>query len=490
MECIMRDRALFNERLAQGLPASASDSTSNDRQFTVFPALPAELRLKIWQTVIRELQYRIFYVKLRPGREPSVMMTLPLGEDLEDAHGSAADIVNASDDDDVAGDADQIFASGLEAIERRRQVAWSAVFPTILRVNRESRSAYCSVFRIAMPFGTGDDDARKLVVHLSPDRDVLDVGLSTPDPSVSDTENPLLRARLFVSFLCSLRARDPRNVGITRLSLGAQVFTTHTDDASMTVDGLLDQISPSVADESWEGGAADFSQVLENLVSFFRVVNLGHMGRCNPGHPIFSDSKPHFALSIPLAPDRRHYSLRACPACVSHSYLPSTPDVATFTWFDSDPRPHVALDTQQLPSNECPHKAFRAWTELEERFGVKRAGSSFDLYLAAAEGHSHAFDNESARRHLKNEWGSWQQWSDNLQEDYGQWATKMGNLLSQEQQVAVKDEALPAVGFWLWPSEALSSFSAENPCGDHDSGRLIVHDLSGSTPGLLAAHLG
>lgn len=486
----MRGRTLFNEHLAQGRPASVSDSTGNDRQFTVFSALPAELRLKIWQTAIRELQYRIIYVKLRPGREPSVMMTLPFGENQEEARGYAADIANASDDDGVAENADQIFAAGLEAIERRRRLAWSAVFPTILRVNRESRSAYFSVFRIAMPFGTGDDDARKLIVHISPDRDVLDVGLSTPDPSISDTENPLLRARLFVSFLCSLRARDPRNAGITRLSLGAQVYSTHTDDASVTVDDLLDQISPSVADESWEGGAAAFAKVLENLVSFFRVVNLGHMGRCNPGSPIFADCKPHFALSVPLAPGRRHNNLRACPACVSHTYLPSTPDVATFTWFDSDPRPHVALDTQQLTSNDCPNQAFRAWTELEERFGVKRADSSFDLYLAAAEDNGGAFDNESARHHLKDEWGSWQQWSDTLQDNYGPWATKMGGLLSQEQQAAVEGEALPAVGLWLWSGEALGKLSAENPCGDHIAGAMTAHDLSSSTPGLLAAHLG
>ncbi|KAL8404658.1 hypothetical protein RB594_009496 [Gaeumannomyces avenae] len=489
MGCIMRDRNLFNERLAEGLLAGASDGSSNNRQFTVFPALPAELRLKIWQISIRELQHRIIYVKLRPGREPSVMMTIPPGEAPEGTHGSAGDIANGSDNDHVIEDAHQRFDAGLESIERRRRLAWSAVFPTILRVNRESRSAYFSVFRIPMPFGTGYDDAPGLVVNLSPDRDILDVGISVPDPDIADPDNPRVRARLFVGFLCSLRARDPRKEGIRRLSLGAQVFSTQTDDVGITVDDLLDHISPSVADESWEGGAVVFAQVLENLVSFFRVVNLGHMGRCNPGPPIFPNSKAHFALSVPLAPGRRHSNLIACTACVSHRYLPSTPDVATFTWFDNDPRPHVAVDTQQLPSNECPHQAFRAWTELEERFGVKRASSSFDLYLAAAEDHSNSFDNESARRHLKNAWGSWQQWSDTLQEDYGSWVTEMGDLMRKEQQVAVKDEAQPAVGFWLWPSEALSRLSAENPCGEHDAGELAVHDLSGSTPGLLVAHL-
>lgn len=481
MECVIRDRPFLNDQLVQELPAAASNSTSNGRRFTIFPDLPAELRLKIWKAAIEELQYRIFYVKLRPGHEASVMMMPPPFNDVEE-------------DDSYRRGLDG-YAAGLEAIERRRRLAWSTVFPTLLRVSRESRKAYLSVYRIPVPFGTGRGGARKLVVHLSPDRDVLDLNVPVPHGTVPMADDMLLRARLVVSFLCSLRARDPRGLGIRRLSLGAQVYSRHTSEIEVVVDDLLDNISPSVADECCEGGAAAFVQVLGNLASFFHVVKLGHSARCNPGYRTGEeDVRAHFSLSMPAAPGQRHVALAACGGCVSHKYIPSTPDVATFTWFGRDPRPHVAVDTRQLLSYECPPQLFRAWTEMEERFGVDRVGSSssFRLYLAAGEEQSSsAFDRETARRHLGDEWRSWQTWSKDLQQDHGRWVTKMGNLMSTEQQAAVEDEALLAVGFWLWPSEALSRRGAEKPCNSraHDDGGAVAHDLSGSLPGLLAVHL-
>ncbi|KLU85448.1 hypothetical protein MAPG_04472 [Magnaporthiopsis poae ATCC 64411] len=481
VDCVIRDRPFLNDQLVQGPP---SNSTSNDRRFTVFPRLPAELRLKIWGAAIEELQYRIFYVKLRPARRPTVMMMAPDSSEAED---QLRRIEYAP----------QIFPAGFEAIERRQRLAWSAVYPSLLHVSRESRNAYLSVFRIAMSFGTGRDDARGLDVYLSPDRDVLDLNAPILHGRMPIDESLRLRAGMVVNFLCSLRKADPKGLGIGRLSMGAQVFSTSSNEIEITADDLLDQITPSLADRSVikEGGAAAFAEVLGNLVSFFYVIKLGHTGRCNPAGGTRTDVKAHFSLSMPAAPGQQHQHLAVCTGCVSHRYVPSTPDVATFTWFDRDPRPHVAVDTEQLLTYQCPHQSSRAWTELEQRFGVERAADSpFRVYFAAGEELSSSpFDRATARRHLRDEWASWRRWSRTLQEqeDCDPYVTKMGNLMSTEQAAAVENEALLAVGLWLWPSEAVSRQSAKKPCDelDHEDGGPSYHDLSGSLPGLLAVHI-
>lgn len=78
-------------------------------------------------------------------------------------------------------------------------------------VNRESRQAFLSFYRIPIPIHQGDKDQEALL-HLNPDTDILEVQLEQ-----------ITRAPALVAFFHDVKANDPTGRGIAHLALGRNI---------------------------------------------------------------------------------------------------------------------------------------------------------------------------------------------------------------------------------------------------------------------------
>ncbi|EJT75196.1 hypothetical protein GGTG_05133 [Gaeumannomyces tritici R3-111a-1] len=475
------DGPLFNDQFGHG-----DNSTC---RFTSFPKLPAEIRAKIWQDAIAQLPHRLLCFTATYGQDaPSVMLRPP---PLYDGHDPRFPVSDQNFGEDT-GDDPAVFA----ALARRRRLAWSALSPAFLRVNAECRAEYLSVYRVPVPCERGG----RLTVHISPDLDLIDFFPIVPEGTDDYNEDPTtFCGGLFVDFLVGLRARDPKLVGITRLSLGGQWRGTWGRSehfgSHLYARGFLCTLWPSHIQEmrpDTPESADIFASIIKGLKLSLHIRNLRCWTLWNRDGREYGmpEAEAHFGVSIPIRPDIHHDDSReespitpSCEACAYRKDLESTPAVTTFTWLDQDPRPYARLDLQQFQTLDHPTRCTRDWLAFEERFGIQRdSNDPFQFLIAFGHESGKIIDRGCATAHLDREWKSWLDQTAGLG-----YPSSLGTLLDPDEAQIVLRDALPVFGLWVFPCYAFGEATVDGPGIRYSED--VVTNLSNTPPQLLVADL-
>jgi hypothetical protein len=178
--------------------------SENDITFPQFALLPPELRDAIWElSLCRERFIRIVLTPPKASRKSK-----------------------ADDDDDDDGNPSEGTAK-LRVIVRGRQV-----HTKFLRVNRESRRAALSFYRVRVPCRYKHDKRSKRgMLYVNPELDTLWITPGTVDQN---------DVHLLGMFLHDFRAHDPRGIGLQYLAMEeSYLYKLHRDSAPASTWELL-----------------------------------------------------------------------------------------------------------------------------------------------------------------------------------------------------------------------------------------------------------
>lgn len=199
--CSIRNMAIESEIAVLN---STMKATSQERTFHLFPSLPKELRLDIWEEAVpRERLIRV-YLSLLKEREdklpPRYLKKNHLGNP-------------------ISGPRYKAVAEGHQINSK------------FLCVNKEAREVALAFYRVHMPFSLrapGTNRAEEsTTLYLSPEHDVLHIEADAP---VKET---------LIDFFWDMKAYDPKGVGLAKIAIDLEGLCAHDLQYLRTSDLLL-----------------------------------------------------------------------------------------------------------------------------------------------------------------------------------------------------------------------------------------------------------
>lgn len=291
-------------------------------------------------------------------------------------------------------------------------VKGSRILSKLFRVNRETRQIAQEFYPVKLPcqYGGGQDgiSLRDGTFYFRPELDILWL-----QPG-SDAHNHL------IPFLSDLRETDPSGTGLRSLALRANDINT------------LESICTSrlAADDH-----AILTSVLANLEHVY-FLSLENAGRVHLGH-------------FGGIPDIQGYEIHR-----SRPIMPLTPP---FTRLPSDPRPGIDYELSKVfVGTFDPRAMIFHWRKLLQKWHIKCEERTEHHFLL-----SHGRDykepvnsRESAENWLESENVSWLKG----QKKFKQLIEKKGLSVPLESEEELQKATKTAVGFWIFPVEALGEF--------------------------------
>ncbi|KAI8962392.1 hypothetical protein F5Y11DRAFT_193051 [Daldinia sp. FL1419] len=273
--------------------ADITPVSSSVQIFNHFPALPTELRLKIWRTSMESRQ-RVVEIHLR-NRELMKAIFNKRGDVIPDT---------------LQHERYGVTINGRQTLSK------------LFRVNRESRDAASSFYRVHVPCWLfqetiWDDGLKPNIFYFNPENDFLYI--KTDPWETNDTG-------LIVEFLHDLKkTHDPRQVGLLNLAL---------DSNGLTGGVGLCLMDPSTPSSLFE---ASFTDTLKNLREVF-FISIQSTGRHVFGY--LSGAQTHeysMNLSFPVATaalnfKRLHTDPRPIAENLEKVFVNSDPRVMLHAW--------------------------------------------------------------------------------------------------------------------------------------------------------------
>ena len=309
------------------------------------------------------------------------------------------------------------------------------LYSKLLRVNSESRQVALSFYRVHIPchfrsFEGGTERTIKSALYINPEHDFVFLGVAPP------------AEHTFVDFVHDLKAYDPKDIGLLNLALDinsmkrlhclAEICEPSAKASFVATLGRLQEII-------WVSESVSGRAILGPLDNFQGVgVRFNHSMPVKASTPTFHLERDQRAIG----PDLR-YVLTAC----------------------SDPR-HMIVQ----------------WRQVLAKWEVQQVVPPRERVLFACQvpnREQQIFDMKTAGNFLIKEEARWlktqQRWHRIVMENAGKVPIESPEELAE----AVR----PAVGFWLFPAEALGGLDGELP------GMKNVFDMTAYWPELALSSL-
>jgi hypothetical protein len=305
-------------------------------------------------------------------------------------------------------------------------VAGACLNSKILSVNVESRQSALNFYRIHIPSDPGKtkDGSRTNVLYVNPEYDFV-----------------FIQANLFpegaiANLLSNIKNLDPRYVGLRKLALdetGIQNLTATEEISSFR-------------------GASTFVDCLCSLEEIIWVAESTVGRACTGWRQDYPNVGVRFNHSMPL-----------------RSITP------IFELLAKDPRP-IGFDLKYvLTANGDPRRMRLDWQELLARWKIRHKQPIKERVLFATRNpRNHIYDAPKAAEYLKTEEERWVE----LQRTRPRIFTMDSGKLPYEDAEKLSNAVRPAIGFWLFPAEALGSLEGDL------SGRKMTFDMTGHWPEL------
>ena len=300
----------------------------------------------------------------------------------------------------------------------------------LLYINRESREVALRFYRVHIPcyLQTSEDGIERTIrttLYFNPEYDFIHLRARGP-------EHP------FVDFLHDLKAYDPQNVGLLNLAL---------DTNSMNHLHSLTNVSEPVARASL-------------VASLSRLQQLIWIAHSHAGRGIMGLLQGFQGVGVQF----------------NHS-MPVKAITPSFNLLRYDPRPVGPELRYVLTASSDPRQMRVQWRELLQRWEIRQVQSTRERVLFAYDPLSYeqqVYDIRTANKFLKEEEAKWlgaqQQWK-------GVVRKHAGKVPIEGLEVLLK-AVRPAIGFWLFPAEALGGLDGDI------SGMKKVFDMTGHWPEL------
>lgn len=458
-----RTRGIFNDNLG----VSSLPTPSAHKTFPHFSRLLPELRLYVWKLCLpprRMISIRISQPKL-PRRTPGDRMR-GHGDDNDDDGASASHSYYTT-----RNSLGNIVSSYPYRVHVPHFEQWSRALEY---VNRESRQAFLSFYRIPIPIYQ-EDRGQEALLRLNPDTDILEVQLEQ-----------ITRAPALVAFFHDAMANDPVGRGIAHLALGrnindinqlAELTSLAKCEGSGSGTGRNQNRPVSPKDLTLHPvAAASMRQWLQTgLRTFYSVISPGTGARNMLG--IFSwpsdGGKYHQNRSIPISAQARHAQ------AIEYSSV------------GPDPRPIEEVDLAHVAVGTDPRRHVYSWHRVLANLGVDDPARSKSVmntrYLLAIwpdnwnvapdsrEGFVRFLEQADARfaKHMM---------------DFKQppWGDRIDEETWRRQQRILSDVA----GLWVFGADTFGEVPSLGESVDISAWRpKLVKDLTAAKPELLVFHL-
>jgi hypothetical protein len=315
------------------------------------------------------------------------------------------------------------------------------VYSKLLRISSESREVALRFYRVHIPcyLQTSKRNIVKATFYFNPEYDFI---------HLRGEHLPVEQS--FIDFLHDFKAYDPKNIGLINLALGSNDMTM--------LHFHLKKISSAPA-------RMTFVDVLSRLQQLIWIAH-SHAGR---------------AIMGPLQGFQGFNELHGVGVRFNHS-LPVKAITPSFNLLRQDPRPVGPELRYVLTAASDPRRMRVQWRELLKRWGVYQAQPAKERVLFAYEPLPHeeqVCDFKTADKYLREEEEKWL----GAQERW-HWVTmKHAGKVPVEGPEELAKATRPAIGFWLFPAEALGSLE------DDLEGMKKVFDMTGHWPELALSYL-
>ncbi|KAI1195948.1 hypothetical protein F5X97DRAFT_227837 [Nemania serpens] len=358
------------------------------RSFPLFPTLPVELRLDIWEVSLK--RGRLINISLTPRKENGAH---------DQDEGPRYETHNALGNV-VSGAQYQVTV----------QVQGPQLLSKLLRVSREARQAALRFYRVHLPcrLVVGDKEQSAGTLHLNPEFDIVGI-----NPGSGDHD--------FAHFAHDIRAYDSVGVGLLNLALDLNGVNCLT-----RID--ISDLEPAAQ--------TTFTQTLLNLrqVFFTSIESAGraYLGMVLSG--IHTNDRYEFHRSRPIM-----------------SLTPS------FDRLARDPRRNMERDLSRVYVGTFdPRRMVCMWQELLHRWNITHQPNGTPVYrlMVSTTGDARSsdiVDRESAAEWLRHEDKRWH----SSQLRHADLIKRVGYNLPLESPEELEQAPRPAIGFWLFPIEAI-----------------------------------
>lgn len=277
----------------------------------------------------------------------------------------------------------------------------------LFRVNNESRQAALEFYRVHLPCTFGNEmdpsNAKEGLLYFNPEHDFLDIV----------EQSYVAGCRTLPHFLYDLKSKyDPQHVGLLNLAVNGN-----------EMGRML----------SWSTNPSDFDIDIREAVvkTIMQLQEVFFVTKVTAGRVIH----------------RRLQGLNINPGGVFNRSYPITSRTASFDRLRRDPRPITRDLKQILWLTFHPQEMFHKWTQVLDKWAISPTHISYRFLVSCNPLIRHNIDDrDSANAWLEKEEGFWR---DARSKDPPELSTESDNL---EQGVQ------PAVGFWLFPIEAIGTF--------------------------------
>ncbi|KAK7738379.1 hypothetical protein SLS53_006192 [Cytospora paraplurivora] len=405
--------------------------TTEKGTFQLFPSLPKELRLQIWEEAVpRERLIRV-HLSIREGslddQPPRYLKKNDLGKP-------------------ISGPRYKATAEGHRLNSK------------FLRVNREARDVTLAFYRIHLPFflwSPGTNRVEATTLYLNPEHDILHLGADAP---VKET---------LVDFFWDMKAYDPKGVGIVKLGLDLEGLCTHDLQYLKRSDLLLIRQRNILIDtlsqlrELWfiyvESGRARPSQMSGE--GFTRISS-----------SVFCNGRTNLSTYDDLT--------------TSPGVVPITSNVSSFYRIGNDPRQRVETGLSRLYMGKTdPREIIWRWKRLLRTWDIHHEPEQVKYRLLVGQ--------RPVCNRTKWRIGT-------VEEAMGFVTAKDGKSNGADLPMAGKTgceeeahrEQSVAVGYWLFPVEAVGRIGEGERLMDMDFRSCRLLDMRDHPPELLLSSIG
>ncbi|KAH7234429.1 hypothetical protein B0J15DRAFT_431837 [Fusarium solani] len=390
----------------------APQSNADLKEFTLFSKLPTELRFKIWKHSLEHP--RILKVHLR--------------------YPSAFDSKLAYDG--------QTRPASHQSQNYRPVVEGYQTLSKLLRVNKDSRGAALSFYRVHLPCwltkgASRSDDLVPATIYFNPEYDFLHVKQESMD---------------MIDFFYDLKFKyDPQHIGIRNLAL-----------CRRTLGNNPCRLAPLPASNTNPEAMRAFNGIISQLeeVFFVSVQNIARMvlGRDTGALMLYETS---FNRSFPI-----------------------TGMALSFDRIGRDPR-QAGEDFKSLSIMGSPHELYTSWLEAMEGMGIDPPKAQYRILLTFRP-YGRIYNEQDARKWVQKEDEIW----NGTYEYTGpfstiDWKTTAGSSLPKFRDEDLDKAVRPTFGFWLFPVDAFDDGSER---GSH-SNQISAWDVSEHWPELALLRL-
>lgn len=316
------------------------------------------------------------------------------------------DAVNAGEGSSACNE-DKIIVSGRKVV------------PKLLNICKESRSAALKFYRVQLPCDYESNNTRGNsgkatgtgTFYFNPEFDIIKIRSSR-------------RKRSFVDFVLALRSHDSKNVGLLNLAMDINDL-----GCDALRDAPLDGLDPAPRD--------DFTQTLSALkqVFFMSIEGAGRM-YLGPLHGIPGMNDWEMLRSMPIKGS-----------------------VPRFQRIKSDPR-KIEEDLKKVYLGTFePRKMIVRWRKILKKYSVNTQPGVQYRFLLACEPRpkeTEIIDQKSAAEYILHE-------DKTFQDGVERWEKRLKNKkIPRETPEFLQTVPKTAIGFWLFPIQALGGLPPEN----------------------------